>query len=204
MHLRAAPHTDIKHFPAPARHDVRWRDAEWCRLEWHASPKIMGGGFQLRWHISPRKVKGCLLEKHISWQSAEGCEQWDLTNLQTTARHSDLRLLQKESLDKLVSVTLNMLNEWFLPLVLWWSIAFLPTCVWNAALYRMRLRGSLIFMIKLTELNYLDCLTCLLQIFKGLTFCSRHLLTLLLRVQWRDQHCCDVCAINMKVLPAAG
>lgn len=69
--------------------------------------------FQLEWQISYGKEKLCLLEKHTGWQSIEGCEQWDLTNLQTTARHSDLRLFQKESLDKLVSVTLNMLNEWF-------------------------------------------------------------------------------------------
>lgn len=137
MHLWTAPRMNIKHL-------LHWNctmlgegtlsnvDAVPCLL------KLMGK-FQLEWHISYGKAKGHLPPKHIGWQSIEGCKQWDLNNLQATAGHSDLRLLLKKSLDKLVSVTLNMLNEWFLFClqwcVLWWSTAFLPTCIWGAAVY---------------------------------------------------------------------
>lgn len=133
MHLWTRPRMSIKHF-------LHWNctmlgegtlsnaNGVSCLL------KLMGE-FQLEWHVSSRKGRGCLLPKHIGWQSIERCEQWDLNNLQTTACHIDLRLLLKKSLDKMVSVrwmTSFFCQQWC---VLWRSIAFLPTCVWNAAPY---------------------------------------------------------------------
>lgn len=139
MHLWTAPRMNIKHL-------LHWNctmlgegtlsnvDAVPCLL------KLMGK-FQLEWHISYGKAKGHLPPKHIGWQSIEGCKQWDLNNLQTTAGHSDLRLLLKKSLDKLVLFCYSEHVKWMISFL---SAVVCPLMI-NCILANLHLKCSCVW-----------------------------------------------------------